>query len=682
LAVGTLSFGPFGQRPQSVRTLPSLPAGPHLDYSAVPFRGFAALREAFVAEALGENSVGAQRNGYPTGRGRGYPGETPRVILEHELTNDRFSRALNVPSVPFTAKTSTAAATREKREPRECVSSGGTVWYRYTPTATIGLAANTFGSDHHTALAVYTGTHLDRLRQVGCDDDAEGNAHVAFTARKKMHYYFRVTAPGGGGKLVFSLEPQGRVTRASVSSSGTEHSHQLNYDVYCCHGVAVSGNGKYVAFDSPSGELNGDSEASSCEPNVTNNESFGPCINSVFVRDRVTHLTSRVSVSTTGESANGDSYVGAISEDGRFVAVQSIADNLVASDHANQWDIYVHDRLTHKTERISISSAGEEANDSSDAMSISSDGRYVAFSSFASNLVPNDSNGTSDVFVHDRISGRTERVSVSSSGQEGNGARSSLDESGSTLESISGNGRYVAFRSAASNLVADDHNGFVDVFVHDRATRKTHRVTVSPKGDDASGESMYASGDLVTLSFDGRFVVFLSEADNLVPNDTNGIADVFVRDLLLGQTERVSVSSSGREQADRGRRGDDRSPPCGVAFYTCGGPFSDASEFSISADGRYVAYTAEATNLVPGDTNDERDVFIYDRVTRTTSRVSVSSQGAQSNGYSARAAVSGDGRFVAFDSLADNLVPNDSNRSEDLFVYERSLPGKPFRRWY
>jgi len=285
----------------------------------------------------------------------------------------------------------------------------------------------------------------------------------------------------------------------------------------------------------------------------------------------------------------------------------------------------------YDAEVVSVSTAGEPGNSYSVWPSLSADGRFVAFASYATNLVPNDTNGLLDVFVRDRSAGTTEIVSVSTSGDQGN------DEP--YYPCISSDGRFVAFASRATNLVADDTNGFTDIFVHDRLTGTTERVSVSSDGQQAD-----ASVASPSISGDGRFVAFASPATNLVANDTNGLLDIFVRDRSAGTTEIVSVSTSG-EQGN------------GVSSYPC-----------ISSDGRFVAFTSEASNLVPEDTKGFRDVFVHDRQTRQTSRVSVASDGSEANGSSYGPAVSGNGRYVAFWSGATNLAEHSSGWVSLLLV--------------
>ncbi|MBU4457101.1 MAG: hypothetical protein KKA65_06395, partial [Nanoarchaeota archaeon] len=259
------------------------------------------------------------------------------------------------------------------------------------------------------------------------------------------------------------------------------------------------------------------------------------------------------------------------------------------------------------TTRVSVASDGGQGNgDSSWGVSISADGRYVAFKSNASNLVSGDTNDANDVFVHDRQSGQTTRVSVASDGAQGN------YHSGSP--SISADGRYVAFESYSNNLVSGDTNDAIDVFVHDRQSGQTRRVSLA--SDGAQGN--YHSGS-PSISADGRYVAFGSYSNNLVSGDTNDANDVFVHDRQSGQTRRVSLASDGTQGS-----GDSSSP-------------------SISADGRYVAFYSDASNLVSGDTNGYWDVFVHDRQSGQTARVSVASDGAQGNGVSLYPSISADG---------------------------------------
>ncbi len=353
--------------------------------------------------------------------------------------------------------------------------------------------------------------------------------------------------------------------------------------------------------------------------------------------------TERASVDSGGAQGNNDSGLPSISADGRFVAFWSYASNLVAGDTNGFDDVFVRDRQSGTTERVSVDSGGAQGNDVSHYSSISADGRFVAFQSRASNLVAGDTNGFVDVFVRDRQSGTTERVSLATGGAQGN---SDIEDD---PLSISADGRFVAFTSVASNLVPGDTNLASDVFVHDRQSGTTERASVDSGGAQGNGDS-----DNQSISADGRFVAFESHASNLVAGDTNGFRDAFVHDRQSGTTERVSVDSGGAQ----GNDGSD-SP-------------------SLSADGRFVAVESDATNRVAGDPNAADDVFVLDRLSGTTERVSVDSGGAQGNDSSERASISDDGRFVAFPSEASNLVAGDTNESSDVFVREHGQPPVAF----
>src|SRR5437016_1083416 len=294
------------------------------------------------------------------------------------------------------------------------------------------------------------------------------------------------------------------------------------------------------------------------------------------------------------------------------------------------------------TERVSVASGGTtEGNDTSLGSALSADGRFVAFDSAATNLVAGDTNGTTDVFVHDRQTGMTERVSVASDGTQGNNA--------SSYPALSADGRFVAFDSDATNLVAGDTNGATDVFVHDRQTGATERVSVTSGGGTQGNGNSGGFFAFPALSTDGRLVAFQSDATNLVAGDTNGATDVFVHDRQTGTTERVSVASGGSQ-----------------------GNGSNAGPV-LSADGRFVAFHGTASNLVGGDTNGTTDVFVHDRQTGTTERMSVASGGTQGNGPSSGAALSADGSLVAFHGTATNLVAGDANGAYDVFVHDRAV---------
>jgi Tol biopolymer transport system component len=422
-------------------------------------------------------------------------------------------------------------------------------------------------------------------------------------------------------------DPVLRLTRVSVSTGG----RQADKGTF---GAVLSANGDSVAY-------------ASAATTLVRADRNG--VSDVFVHDLRTRRTWRASVSSTGAEGDGPSLKPSISADGRVVAFPSSASNLVPGDRNGMQDVFVRDRASGRTERVSIGPAGE-ANAASLASLVSADGRVVVFSSDASNLVPDDRNGALDVFVADRATGVTSRVSV------GAFAESSDRSEASSIDAL---GFVISFRSYASNLVYADWNEKADVFVYDRRTGVTERVNVSSTGDEARAATFRG-----TVSGDGRFVGFRSRASNLVPGDTNRALDVFVHDRSTGETKRVSVASDG-VQADAD--GFDR-PSRWSSFM---------SRPYLSADGRYVAFTSRASNLVENDWNTVSDVFVHDVVTGTTSRVSVSADGREANGASVVSGISADGRLVAFTSLADNLVPGDSNGGRDVFVAVIRAPEPP-----
>lgn len=282
---------------------------------------------------------------------------------------------------------------------------------------------------------------------------------------------------------------------------------------------AISGDGNLVAFGSFAVNL---------VPDDTNN------FEDVFVRDRAAGQTTRVSVSSTGAQGDDASSQPVLSSDGRYVAFTSWAANLVPDDTNGFPDIFVRDRVTGAVTRVSVSSSGAQGNHLSVQPAISADGRLVAFASYASNLVSGDTNGVDDIFVHDRLSGETTLVSVSSAGVQSDFV--------SREPALSGDGRYVAFISWAANLVPGDTNGVADVFVRDRVRHTTIRVSLSSSGTQANGLSWISS-----ISGEGRYVAFGSRASNLVPGDTNEIDDVFVHDNVTGETVLVSAASDGTQ---------------------------------------------------------------------------------------------------------------------------------------
>jgi Tol biopolymer transport system component len=425
-----------------------------------------------------------------------------------------------------------------------------------------------------------------------------------------------VTAVATGRALAFQ-----ETTRVSIDSSGAE-ANGVSYF------PSLSADGRFVTFWSSATNLvAGD----------------GNLRDDVFVHDRATGTTERVSVSTSGGESDGMSrtWVGrAISADGSRIVFDSRADNLDPNDANAFLDVYVRDRLTGQTTLVSANGAGVAGNgDSADPM-ISADGNFVAYRSSSTNLVSGDTNGVDDIFVTGRLTGVTERVSLGNSGEQAN---STCD-----YPCLSADGRFVAFESGADNLVGahNDGNHFFDVFRRDRLNGVTVMISVSSSNAQGNGHSLFPS-----ISADGESVAFSSDASNFVISDTNGATDVFVRTPATSSTRIVSLSSA----------------------QILGNGASGAP--SISGDGRYVAFESVAANLVPGDTNGVQDVFLRDLLPGTTERVSLGSSGAEGDARSSWPSISGDGRFVAFESDATNLVAGDTNGLTDIFVRDRDTTG-------
>ncbi len=349
----------------------------------------------------------------------------------------------------------------------------------------------------------------------------------------------------------------------------------------------------------------------------------------VFARDLARGTTQRVSRgqnSGAGTAAPGSGVhpFSTVSSDGRYVAFAQYTD-------VPRFDVLRYDLATHASRQVSVGPAGAPPDGHSFNPALSADGAVVAFESSATNLVPGDTNDASDIFVS--TAGTIRRISVGAAGQgDGN----------SHQPAISADGRYVAFISGAGNLVPGDTNDLPDVFVRDLSYGTTNRVSMSTAGLQADG----ASFD-VAISADGRYVAYDSMAGNLVAGDSNLSTDVFVRDLRYGITNRISLNSAS---------GQGNSYSAGPA---------------VSADGRYVAFTSAASNLVSGDTNARSDVFVRDIRFGLTYRVSLGAGDTQPNGDSTAASISADGRFVAFTSAGSNLVSADSNGVDDGFVRDR-----------
>lgn len=474
---------------------------------------------------------------------------------------------------------------------------------------------------------------------------------------------YRLTRKPEHGNLLLSGTPltvSGTFTQADVNAGLISYQHNgdsamsdtFRFDMAGLALVSVNSAGVKGNATSTTPSISGDGQKVAFWADSTNlviSDTNG--LADIFVRNVVSSTTVLATVSITGTSANGAAGLfPAISDNGRYVAFSSAASNLINSDTntcpnyatvGSCPDIFVRDLQTNTITRVSVSSTGVQANGESANPAISADGRYVVFESLATNLVLTDTNGLRDVFLHDRTTGITTRISVSSTGVQTLGGES-------FTPAISANGQVVAFGSLATNLVGSDSNGVTDVFVHNLATNTTTRVSVSSAGVQGNSFSSQPA-----LSADGRFVAFTSVANNLVDDDSNAncggsfdqeCGDVFVHDRQTGATRRVSLGYSG-QQVDFG--------------------YIDGA--ALSADGSQVAFTARAGNVVFPDNNSAYDVFVHDWVGGTTVRASTTVTEAEGDSMSYYSDISDDGQSVAFDSFAQ-LTPGDPASTQDIYV--------------
>ncbi|MEQ1949865.1 hypothetical protein [Mesorhizobium sp. CN2-181] len=378
-------------------------------------------------------------------------------------------------------------------------------------------------------------------------------------------------------------------------------------------GGVMSADGRYVVFQSTAtnlvaGDVNGFFD--------------------VFLRDTLTGITTLLSTAAGGTQGNNVSSVAAITDDGRYVFFNSTASNLVGLDSNNALDVFMRDTQTGLTTRVSTASNGIQGNGASQNVDVTGNGAFIAFQTTATTLALGDENGASDVLVKNLSTGFVTRVSVADDESEANG--------NSLVARLSDDGNRVSFVSTASNLTANDSNGAVtDIFVRDIAAGTTTLVSVSTAGGSGDGQSSGSS-----ISGNGRYVVFQSDATNLVAGDTNGATDIFVRDLQTNTTTRVSTASDGSQSDEL------------------------SGQAVISTDGRYVVFFSLASILVQGDTNGLRDIFLKDMVTGTVTRLSVGADGSELNDLSNTPSISADGRYVTFQTQAtDTGVGVDGNGS-------------------
>jgi RHS repeat-associated protein len=446
--------------------------------------------------------------------------------------------------------------------------------------------------------------------------DIEGRRHQL---EETENFYFMKDADTDLVYIFQKPETEFSYTTMELASKGSEGKVEEPNDVY---EGGISANGRYVVFYTQSPKM---------VPDDTNN------VSDVFVRDLLTRETERVSVASDGTQGNSYSEYFSISADGRYVAFRSYANNLIVGQVTPPGlNIYLRDRQTKETSLISRKPNGDPAGGK--LAVVSGDGRYVAFVTQNQEMFEGDTQYSDDIFRYDRQTGAMERVSISWDGQN-------LNKTYIPDISISHDGRYIAFNSEASNIVQNDTNNVKDLFVRDMQTGVTFLASLAHDGSQA--EKACAG----KISADGRKVVFKSGSANLAPDDTNNQDDIFVRDLATGEVRRVSVSSDGRQ----GTR--------------------QATEPSISANGRYVAFTAWSDGLVEGDNNGNADILVYDLATGKTMLASIGPDGKRSsNSFTRESSISANGEYVAFRTDTAGFTNDDYDTADDIIVAARVRP--------
>ncbi len=351
----------------------------------------------------------------------------------------------------------------------------------------------------------------------------------------------------------------------------------------------------------------------------------------IFVKDRVTGIVTLISRGLLNQPADNSSSRPYISEDGRYIAFSSYATNLVSTPLGATQNVFVFDQQTGVIEHVSTNSEGQPGNEQSIAYGISGDGRYVLMTSDSTNFSATDTNDQGDVYVKDRQTGAMELISVGIGGAGAN--------NGSYLPHISTNGRYVAFTSLGTNLVTDDTNGTWDIFRRDRDTQST---TIASRASDNSQNQGYVTNAFVTD--DGRYVGFIAEGNSLHPDALPGNDDNLLRrDMQTGETLLLSADAEGN------------------AASISGGP-------QFSSDGQWMVFHAYDNTLVMTDTNTEEDVYLKNLDTGTVEIVSVADGGTPGDGSSRNPAINQDGTVIVYESGSTNFAPNDADNYNDVFA--------------
>lgn len=609
--------------------------------------------------------------------------EQPVAVNLPAKSNDDFDKAFGIDTLPFTGRTDTRSATRQAGEPSSCSAVLGTVWFKYSPTTSGPLTVSTFGSSYGAITGIFTGS-WGNLSQVGC----VATTIADFNATAGSTYYFQVA--GKGGDLVFHLVTAAglpSVDRVSVADDG----HQ---EIYGGNIGAISADGRYVAYNTGDETMTGASELSNVladlgfvpancthegdikpdfNPAEPTHTGIRPDCNVVYVHDRVTGRNTTIDYG----------YQEVLSDDGRYVAYTG------SGARESDPQVFVKDRVTGRRWLVNhaLGLRTVEANGWSTHPVISGDGRYVAFTSIASDSVANDANGRApDAFLWDRSTGRIRLITSDSRGLQQDGSFPGINWESGFMDCLSRDGRWAVFATQAINFDVFNAHGIWELYRKDLRTGRLDRVSVPLGGGLPTGDSQPPGvNGGHCISSNGRLIAFPSYATNLVPHDTNGTVDFFVRDMRRHVTQRVDVSSTGSQAIgdSHGCLTSGVNTPFGRG--RCSGE-STNFECAITPDGRYVGFNSGATNLVANDANNVWDVFRHDLLTGETIRLSVPDPDAPTSkagsageqgfgGDSVGGDMSADGRVAVFVSGANNFVAADTNNVGDVFV--AVLPRRP-----
>lgn len=445
----------------------------------------------------------------------------------------------------------------------------------------------------------------------------------------------RMRVLGAAAAVLLATSGCAWVGRVGVSNSGAQPTGSTALIV----GNDISVDGRFIVFTSAAGNL---------VPNDTN-DTFD-----VFLRDNQAKTTERVSIADDEAQTPQGGFGGKVSADGRYVAFSSGSANLVAGDTNMSLDVFLRDRQAGTTVRVSVKGANTQVSGSSLLDDMTPDARFVTFTSDADDVVVLDENSSTDVFLRDRTTAVTRRLSMATDGTEGD-----TDSFGS---SMSNDGLYVVFVSASATLDPDNACGCTDVFLRDRNTGATTRVTVSQGGTLVDGNSVNP-----IISGDGKVIVFDSDALSLIdPADGNGLTDVYATARASGVFQRVSDSLDPSDPEDP------------LSARDANG---DSTMSGVSYDGRFVSFTSGAKNLLSQPLAATQNSFIRDRTTGvthlagTTTAMGEPSSVDPSLAGSMSAGMSDDGRYLLFASNASDVVSPDSNSTgPDLYQASNPVP--------